>query len=122
MSDFLSECWTQLRNQSRVSTFQNRIFFGGALSGRDINAVNKTVSGLLKLLILEASLSSQMRPVGLFALLLESSAGSKNTSGSVQPEFRNTHFSYVLGEDGVEKSYPHRNCRVKNSIGSDPLE
>jgi hypothetical protein len=50
VSDFLSECWSQLRNQSRVSELQNRVFFGRALSGRDTNAVNKTVSGLLKLL------------------------------------------------------------------------
>ncbi|MEY3759068.1 MAG: hypothetical protein RIR39_559, partial [Pseudomonadota bacterium] len=50
VSDFLSECWSQLRNQSRVSSLQNRVFLGGALSGRDTNAVNKTVSGLLKLL------------------------------------------------------------------------
>src|SRR4051812_34774550 len=27
-----------------------RVYFGGALSGRDQNAVNKTVSGLLKLI------------------------------------------------------------------------
>ena len=50
VSDFLSECWSQLRNQSRLSHLQNRVFFGGALSGRDTNAVHKTVSGLLKLL------------------------------------------------------------------------
>ena len=29
---------------------QGRIYLGGALSGRDIEAVNKTVSGLVKLL------------------------------------------------------------------------
>ncbi len=50
VSDFLSECWSQLRNQSRVSLLQYRVFYGGALSGRATNAVNKTVSGLLKLL------------------------------------------------------------------------
>ena len=50
VSDFISECWSQLRNQSRVSHLQNHIFYGGALSGRDTNAVNKTASGLLKLL------------------------------------------------------------------------
>ncbi|MFV2068232.1 MAG: BREX system Lon protease-like protein BrxL, partial [Pirellulales bacterium] len=48
--DFLSECWNQLRKQSRVAALQGRVYFGGALSGRDTNAVNKTVSGLLKLL------------------------------------------------------------------------
>src|SRR3972149_6628232 len=50
VSDFLSECWSQLRSESRVGQLQNRVFFGGALSGRDTNAVNKTTSGLLKLL------------------------------------------------------------------------
>ena len=50
VSDFVSECWSQLRKQSRINILQNRVFFGGALSGRDVNAVNKTVSGLLKLL------------------------------------------------------------------------
>src|SRR5690606_3623006 len=50
VSDFLSECWTQLRNQSRINTLIGRVQFGGALSGRDTTAVQKTVSGLLKLL------------------------------------------------------------------------
>ena len=50
VSDFLSECWSQLRRESRVSVLQNRIKYGPALSGRDTNAVNKTVSGLIKLL------------------------------------------------------------------------
>lgn len=51
VSDFLSECFSQLRSQSRVSQLQGRVWhFGGALSGRDTNAVNKTISGLLKLM------------------------------------------------------------------------
>lgn len=50
VSDFLSECWSQLRRESRVSALQNRVMYRPALSGRDTNAVNKTVSGLLKLL------------------------------------------------------------------------
>ncbi|MBF0155354.1 MAG: BREX system Lon protease-like protein BrxL, partial [Magnetococcales bacterium] len=56
VSDFLAECFSQLRNQSRVPAMQNRLSFGGALSGRDTNAVNKTVSGLLKLLYPSADL------------------------------------------------------------------
>jgi len=50
VSDFLSECWTHLRKQSRLTTLQGRVFFGGALSGRDTWAVQKTVNGLLKLM------------------------------------------------------------------------
>jgi ATP-dependent Lon protease len=50
VSDFLSECWTRLRTISRTGVLEGRIHFGGALSGRDIEAVRKTVSGLVKLM------------------------------------------------------------------------
>ena len=49
VSDFLSECWDQLRRQSRQNLLQGRIHLGGALSGRDTTGVQKTVSGLIKL-------------------------------------------------------------------------
>ena len=42
VSDFLSSCWNGLRAQSRLPKLQGRIQFGGALSGRDTNAVQKT--------------------------------------------------------------------------------
>ena len=124
VSDFLSECWTQLRNQSRVSTLQNRIFFGGALSGRDINAVNKTVSGLLKLLypgsesvIPDEDLEWAVR------IAMESRRRVKEQQKRIgAAEFRNTHFSYVIGEDGVEKFVSTPELQSENSIGSDPLE
>src|SRR5258707_14868147 len=50
VSDFLSECLTRLRSGNRVAAMQGRVHLGGALSGRDIEAVNKTISGLIKLL------------------------------------------------------------------------
>jgi ATP-dependent Lon protease len=37
-------------------------------------------------------------------------------------EFRNTHFSYVLGEDGIEKFVATPELYNENTIGSDPLE
>src|SRR5438034_3934575 len=42
VSDFISECWTRLRGHNRTSALQGRVTFGGALSGRDQNAVVKT--------------------------------------------------------------------------------
>jgi len=124
VSDFLSECWTQLRNQSRVSALQNRVFFGGALSGRDINAVNKTVSGLLKLLypgsesvIPDEDLEWAVR------IAMEARRRVKEQQKRIgAAEFRNTHFSYVIGEDGVEKFVSTPELQSENSIGSDPLE
>src|SRR5262249_19352853 len=50
VSDFVSECWSRLRGQGRAAVLQGRMTYGGALSGRDQNAVNKTVSALLKLI------------------------------------------------------------------------
>ncbi|WP_237748706.1 S16 family serine protease [Nitrincola nitratireducens] len=37
-------------------------------------------------------------------------------------EFRNTHFSYFLGDDGVEKFVATPELRSDNEIGDDPLE
>jgi ATP-dependent Lon protease len=37
-------------------------------------------------------------------------------------EFRNTHFSYLLGEEGVEKFVATPELSSENSIGADPLE
>jgi len=41
VSDFLSESFTRLRKTSRAGVLDGRIYFGGALSGRDIEAVSK---------------------------------------------------------------------------------
>jgi len=50
VSDFLAECWSQLRRISRLDAIQGKIEWGSQLSGRDQKAANNTVNGLLKLL------------------------------------------------------------------------
>jgi ATP-dependent Lon protease len=124
VSDFLSECWSQLRNQSRVSQLQNRVFLGGALSGRDTNAVNKTVSGLLKLLYPNGEVRVPDEDVEwAVRIALEARRRVKEQQKRVgAAEFRNTHFSYVMGEDGVEKFIATPELYNENSIGNDPLE
>ncbi len=124
VSDFLSECWTQLRQQSRVAQLQSRVFFGGALSGRDTNAVNKTVSGLLKLLypgsemeVPDSDLEWAIR------IAMEARRRVKEQQKRIgAAEFRNSHFSYVMGADGVEKFVSTPELQSDNSIGGDPLE
>lgn len=123
VSDFLSECWSQLRNQSRVSVLQNRVFFGGALSGRDTNAVNKTVSGLLKLLYPGGGEVTDEDIEWAVRISMESRRRVKEQQKRIgAAEFRNTHFSYVMGEDGVEKFVSTPELQNENSIGGDPLE
>ena len=123
VSDFLSECWSQLRNQSRVSLIQNRVFFGGALSGRDTNAVNKTVSGLLKLLHPGDDDVSDEDIEWAVRIAMEARRRVKEQQKRIgAAEFRNTHFSYVMGADGVEKFVSTPELQSENSIGDDPLE
>jgi len=50
VSDFLAECWSQLRRASRLEITQGRLEWGSQLSGRDRKAADNTVNGLLKLL------------------------------------------------------------------------
>ena len=123
VSDFLSECWTHLRKQSRLSALQGRVFFGGALSGRDTWAVQKTVSGLLKLLYAspDAAIPDEALEWAV-RLALESRRRVKEQQKRIgSAEFRNTHFSYTLGQDGVEKFVVTPELQSEDSIGSDPL-
>jgi ATP-dependent Lon protease len=123
VSDFLSECWSRLRSQTRVNLLPNRVVFGGALSGRDTTAVQKTVSGLLKLLqpdpevpVPDDDLEWAVR------LALECRRRVKEQQKRIgSAEFRNTHFSYHLGEQGVEKFVVTPELQSEGSIGSDPL-
>ena len=124
VSDFLSECFTQLRNQSRVSTLQGRVYLGGALSGRDINAVNKTVSGLLKLLYPDAAAPVSDEDLEwAVRLSLEVRRRVKEQQKRIgAAEFRNTHFSYTLGAEGVEKFVSTPELQSQAGIGDEPLE
>ena len=124
VSDFFSECMSRLRFQSRVSVMQNRVHFGGALSGRDTNAVNKTVSGLLKLMYPDPEMPvSDDDLEWAVRLALEVRRRVKEQQKRVgAAEFRNTHFSYFIGDDGVEKFVATPELRSDNEIGDDPLE
>ncbi|MGP4956263.1 protease Lon-related BREX system protein BrxL [Pseudomonas lundensis] len=124
VSDFFSECMSRLRFQSRVSAMQNRVHLGGALSGRDTNAVNKTVSGLLKLMYPDQDTTVSDEDLEWATRLgLEVRRRVKEQQKRVgAAEFRNTHFSYIIGDDGVEKFVATPELRADNAIGEDPLE
>jgi ATP-dependent Lon protease len=124
VSDFLSECMTQLRNQSRATAMQGHVTLGGALSGRDTNAVTKTVSGLLKLLYPDPEMPVADEDLEwALRLALECRRRVKEQQKRIgAAEFRNTHFSYQLGMDGVEKFVSTPELISESSIGADPLE
>lgn len=123
VSDFLSECWSRLRTTNRVSVMQNRLHLGGALSGRDIEAVNKTVGGLTKLLFPDSEMPVPDEDLEwIIRLALEGRRRVKEQQKRVfKSEFRNTHFSYTLGLDGVEQFVSTPELHSDEAIESDPL-
>ena len=123
VSDFLAECWNRLRIRSRLSALQGRMNLGGALSGRDIEAVNKTLSGLVKLLYPDPAMSIPDRELEtMVRLALEARRRVKEQQKRVlRTEFRNTHFSYHIGVEGVEQFVSTPELHSDERIESDPL-
>ena len=123
VSDFLSECWSNLRPTSRTSVMQNRVRLGGALSGRDIEAVNKTVSGLTKLLFPDPSMPVCDEDLEwIVRLALESRRRVKEQQKRcLKSEFRNTHFSFTIGVDGIEQFVSTPELHSDEAIDGDPL-
>lgn len=123
VSDFLSECWSKLRSGNRVSVMQGRVHLGGALSGRDIEAVNKTVSGLAKLLFPDPE---QPVPDEDLEWIVRTALETRRRVKEQQKrcfksEFRNTHFSYILGPEGVEQFVSTPELHSDEAIEGDPL-
>lgn len=123
VSDFLSECWNKLRTGSRAQVMHGRVFLGGALSGRDIEAVNKTVSGLTKLLYPDPSVAPSDEDLEwMVRLALEARRRVKEQQKRVfKAEFRNTHFSFTLGAEGLEQFVSTPELHTDEAIEGDPL-
>jgi len=123
VSDFLAECWTRLRDNNRITSILNRVDYGGALSGRDISATNKTLNGLLKLMQPnpEAPISDELLEWAI-KISLEYRRRVKEQQKRIgSAEFRNTHFSYRIGEEGVETFVTTPEIHSENTITEDPL-
>ena len=123
VSDFLSECWTKLRDSPRVSALHGRAYWGGALSGRDQEAVNKTCSALVKLLFPDEDMEIPDEDLeGIVRLALEARRRVKEQQKRcLKSEFRNTHFSFTLGADGIEQFVGTPELRSDDAIDGDPL-
>jgi ATP-dependent Lon protease len=123
VSDFLSECWNKLRTVNRLAMTQGRIYLGGALSGRDIEAVNRTLNGMLKLVFPDSAMPVPDEDLEwIVRLALESRRRVKEQQKRCfKSEFRNTHFSYILGADGIEQFVSTPELHSDEAIESDPL-
>ena len=123
VTDFFSECWNKLRTGSRLPVLQGRVNWGGALSGRDIEAVNKTVSGLIKLIFPDPEMPIPDEELeSIVRVALEARRRVKEQQKRcLKTEFRNTHFSYLMGVDGVEQFVSTPELHSDELIDADPL-
>lgn len=122
VSDFLAECWTRLRDISLISSVLPRIDLGNALSGRDTTAVYKTLNGLLKLMQPnpEEPVSDELLEWALKVSLEYRRRVKEQQKRIGSAEFRNTHFSYRIGQEGVETFVTTPEIHSENTIGEDP--
>jgi ATP-dependent Lon protease len=122
VSDFMAECWTRLRDNSRISSVLPRVDFGGALSGRDTTAVYKTMNGLLKLMQPnpEEPISDELLEWAVKVSLEYRRRVKEQQKRIGSAEFRNTHFSYRIGLEGIETFVTTPELHSENTIGEDP--
>jgi len=123
VSDYLAECWTRLRDISRLSNVLSRFDYGGALSGRDTSSVNKTLNGLLKLMQPnpEAPVSDELLEWAIKVAMEYRRRVKEQQKRIGSAEFRNTHFSYRIGIEGVETFVTTPEVHSENTISEDPL-
>lgn len=123
VSDVLAEAFSRLRDGTRADVVRSRVQFGGALSGRDVTAASKTVSGLLKLLYPDPRVPVSDEDLEwAVRLALEMRRRVKEQQKRIgSAEFRSTGFSYSLGPDGLEHFVATPELHSEDQIGTDPL-
>ena len=125
VSDFLAECWSQLRTQSRARPrSQGRVLLRRRAErsrhqrrqqdGR--RAAQAALSRTPRCRSPDEDLEWAVR------LALECRRRVKEQQKRIgSAEFRNTHFSYRIGEDGVEQFVATPELQSDDAIGADPL-
>ena len=123
VSDFLSESWRQLRNESRLPKIVDRLSLGDALSGRDRRATMKTVDGLLKLMYPSGEMQISDEDLEwAVRIALECRRRVKEQQKRIgSAEFRNTMFSYRIGDDGIEQYVSTPELHSENTVSPEPL-
>ena len=118
-----TEYRTELRDTRRLPILQNRVFWGGALSGGDIEAVHRTVSRPLKLHFPDPEMEladddlEWMVRVALGSLRRV----REQQKRCLRAELRSPRLSCTLGVDGAERFVATQEPRSDEAIDSDPL-
>ncbi|MEI6309422.1 MAG: protease Lon-related BREX system protein BrxL [bacterium] len=119
--DYLAEAMRELRHHNYTDRLDRFFSMGANLKSRDVKAVRKTVSGLMKLIYPSGEVTSEEMEE-LVAIAMEGRRRIKEQLRKMNPsEFYQTSFSYI-SQDSREEHYvgvPEEGGR--NLISSDPL-
>jgi len=119
--DYLAEAMRELRRHNYTELVERYFSFGDHLNARDVKAVRKTVSGLIKLIYPEGDVTKD-EMAELLSLALESRRRVKEQLKKIGAfEYHQTSFSY-RDKETTEESYvgvPEEGGR--NFISTDPL-
>ena len=119
--DYLAEAMRELRRHNYTELVERYFSFGDHLNARDVKAVRKTVSGLVKLIYPEGDVTKD-EMAELLSLALESRRRVKEQLKKIGAfEYHQTSFSY-RDKETMEETYvgvPEEGGR--NLISTDPL-
>lgn len=102
ISDYFSECLRELRKRNFSDAITRYFRLGKDLNQRDVIAVKKTVSGLLKLLFPDGNLGKEDVRLCLEYALVGRRRIKEQLKKLGGLEFYDVHFSYIDLEDGEE--------------------
>jgi ATP-dependent Lon protease len=120
--DYLAEALRVLRRRNYTEIIDRHFALGSQLKSRDVKAVRKTVSGLVKLIHPHGEVSrEELRE--LLELAMEGRRRVKEQLKKLGSfEFFQTSFSYIDKETGEERYVGVPEEGGRNVISSDPLE
>jgi uncharacterized protein (TIGR02653 family) len=120
VSDFLAECWSQLRRGSRLEVTHGRLEWGSQLSGRDRKAADNTVNGLMKLLWPDPAMAVSDDAIGWAAeLALEMRRRVKEQQAAIGvAEFGKVDLAYRLAGQPEKVVYCEETLqqRLRNDV------
>lgn len=103
ISDYFSECLREMRKRNFSDVIQKYFRLGKDLNQRDVIAVKKTVSGLMKLLFPDGVYDKEDVRLCLEYALVGRRRIKEQLKKIGDLEFYDVHFSYIDLEDGEER-------------------
>jgi ATP-dependent Lon protease len=121
ITDYFAEALKELRKRNYTETIDHYFSMGAALKSRDVKAVRKTVSGLVKLIYPDGEVTrAQMEELVVIAM-----EGRRRVKEQLKKigsfEYHQTSFSYIDNETREERYVGVPEEGGRNLVSADPL-